>query len=143
MIHVNICSNIIKSFKWVSPVKLLPHEQIQSSNVKRLTINSVVPAIVACSNTGLIIDGHHRYEAFTYMKINKIPVLYLDYFHKDIITHPYLDIDKLNIINDARNKRLMIPKSTKHCIWDLDGNILPIATLSPNCLISMYNQQIH
>ena len=60
-----IVSTGIKNYR-----SIFPHEKVIEKRKKSLIkyINSyegyfVIPSIICCSKTGLIIDGHHRYFA--------------------------------------------------------------------------------
>lgn len=137
MYHLRIPELII-GFRWMKPCNLLPHEKLIPKIIPSFDMTSVVPSIVACSESGLIIDGHHRYEVFKKMQLPTFPVLLVDYKNPNIITHPTDPLDKDFIIQRAQSTQLMEPKRTQHFLIDLDGNMLPIATLSPNCLLGQH-----
>jgi len=101
-----------------------------------------IPAIIACANTYMIIDGHHRASIFQNIKLKYVPVIFVNYEHPDIIVKTEReDVDticKQTIINAAKSNVKMEPKQTTHEIRSLDGKHHPIVTISPNCSL-FYN----
>ena len=90
----------------------------------------VIPSIILCMKTNVIIDGHHR--AWALKKIGKttIPVTYIDYDNPDIIPHIDSDITKDDIIQSAFTGKLLEPKSSFHHIKGFDGQQYPIIMIS-------------
>jgi hypothetical protein len=73
----------------------------------------MIPAIIICSKTFVIIDGHHRFSVMTRLKIDKIPCLLINYFDSTIIVNPYnTEITKESVINAVISNNLLPPKST-------------------------------
>ena len=66
----------------------------------------------------MIVDGHHRYHAFKFFGIKKIPVTFINY--NSSLIKAYFDdrILKNEIINIVNQGNLLSPKSSKHVIWD-------------------------
>ena len=71
--HLNIDSRLVHGFRWVKIEDLLPHELVRpvaANALKEYLENTLsdprlapsIPAIVACSRTNTIIDGHHRHQ---------------------------------------------------------------------------------
>lgn len=70
-IHLNVDSRIIHGFRWVDVDDLLVHEEVRPVAASALlsylettgdALPASIPAIVACSRTNTIIDGHHRHQ---------------------------------------------------------------------------------
>ncbi|MFT4643643.1 MAG: hypothetical protein ACI8ZX_000036 [Planctomycetota bacterium] len=129
-----IISTGIKNFRDV-----LPHEKVIEKRKKSLIkyLNSyegyfVIPSIICCSKTGLIIDGHHRYFALVDLGIEDIPVTSIIYEGESIRTHSNSEksIDKELIINRAKSGNLLEPKSTLHQVLTKDLNWKPLILLS-------------
>lgn len=115
---------------------LLKHENIipeRKKNLQTYLENNdyfILPSIIVCSKTLMIIDGHHRFDIYKERNINEFPVLLVNYENKNIITHSENPIDKEIIIKSAINKELLPPKSTKHIIRDLKNRERPLISLS-------------
>ena len=72
---------------------LIPHEkvlldkkEILKNNLKYKDDDLIISTILICSESNLIIDGHHRYTALKELGYTKIPVTVLNYFSDKIIT---------------------------------------------------------
>ena len=72
---------------------LIPHEkvlldkkEILKNNLKYKDDDLIISTILICSDSNLIIDGHHRYTALKELGYTKIPVTVLNYFSDKIIT---------------------------------------------------------
>ena len=115
-------------------------EHIESARDQYQTI----PAVVACSRSNAIIDGHHRTSVIKALGYEMAPVLYVDYSHPDLLVHKPDDDDdaaaagsdaagdggegagegpggvgrvtKQDVVDAAQTGRRLPPKSTAHCI---------------------------
>jgi hypothetical protein len=131
-----IDKSIIYGIVNINTSYLLEHEKIISERKKNLQTyleNNdyfILPSIIVCSKTLVIIDGHHRFEIYKEKNITEIPVLLINYENKYIITHSENPIDKELVINSAINKELLAPKSTKHIIKDINDQLRPLISLS-------------
>ena len=134
----------IHGFRWVPINSLLHHEKIRENQSSALmtylessndAVAPAIPAIVACSRTNVIIDGHHRTTVLTRMGFIMAPVVFIDYAHEDILVSPDPDntISKQDVIDVAMAGSRMEPKNTAHCVRAGNGSCHPIVTLSPNC----------
>uniref|UniRef100_A0A7S4AYI9 ParB/Sulfiredoxin domain-containing protein n=1 Tax=Chrysotila carterae TaxID=13221 RepID=A0A7S4AYI9_CHRCT len=144
--HLNVDSRLIHGFRWVESSELVQHEEVRSdkSDALRNYLSTqgryaTIPAIVACSRTGVIIDGHHRHCVLQQLGVQVLPVVYIDYSHEDVLVHddPDTTLCKQDVINCVCNKTLLPPKSTKHVVRAAGGALLPIVCLSPNCPIAI------
>lgn len=142
--HMNVDSRIIHGFRWVHTQDLLPHEEVRTDRQSALrayieshneTVKATIPAVIACSRTGVIIDGHHRWTTIKALGFSMAPVLYIDYGHPDIITHtdPDQAMSKQDIIDVGQSGDVLEPKSTAHVVRTGSGSVMPLVTLSPTC----------
>ncbi len=123
MFSIDIDKNIITDVSYENVNLLYPHERIIDKNknvLKEKFINShgifFISSIIICNESGLIIDGHHRYNALKELGLSKIPVTKVNYKSKKIKTSKKNDICKKLIIKKAVSKELFKPKSTRHLI---------------------------
>lgn len=119
--------------------ELLPHEDVIIKRKKKLVEylksgdSIIIPSIICCKNSLMIIDGHHRYFALKELGLSKIAVTLIDYHSKNIRTNDisYLQVDKNDLIQAAKSKsKLFPPKTTKHQIKDVSGIWRPIILIS-------------
>ena len=142
-IHLDINDNIIVNFVWIDISKIKCHEEyIEERHTKLLNymksieVNKSLPAIIICSKTFVIIDGHHRFSIIKKLNYNKAPCILLNYGHKDIITNYENSIDKSKIITAGLSNEYLPPKSSCHLICDKYNNKYPIQVLSPVVLLN-------
>ncbi len=142
-VHVDINPAIIDGFKWVDSELLLSHEEyIEERHLKLLeyvrSIDSAcsLPAIIVCSKTFTIIDGHHRYSVMRTLGIKKVPCLLVNYENENIIVNPYKEISKNKVLETAKNKSYLEPKSTCHMVIDNKNSFHPIQVISPIVFIN-------
>lgn len=139
MMKTYLESNESTSLSIVDIDKLLPHEEVIAERKNKLVkyLESgdtiIIPSIICCKDSLMIIDGHHRYFAIKELGISKIAVTLIDYKSENIRTNDvdYLQVDKNALIKAAKSKlKLFPPKTTKHQIKDLDGNWRAILLIS-------------
>ena len=139
--HLNVDSRIVHGFRWVACGELVEHEAVRLDKASALEkyletqgSYATIPAIIACSRTNTIIDGHHRHKVATGMGFSVLPVLYIDYGHHDVLVHddPGCLLKKQDVVDSALSGNLLAPKSTKHVVRAGDGSLHPIVSLSPN-----------
>ena len=142
-VHLHVDSRIVHGFSWVPVSSLVAHEQFiqerQSELLKYVESlreqYTTVPAIIACSRSNVIIDGHHRTSVIKALNFELAPVVYIDYSHGDVLVNPANDskITKQDVVSTATGGRLLEPKSTAHVVCDGAGNPFPLICLSPIC----------
>tara|TARA_B100000787_G_C16165123_1_gene283469 strand:+ start:1009 stop:1449 length:441 start_codon:yes stop_codon:yes gene_type:complete len=129
---------IIISTELVSLEIIKPHEEVLIdrkmalvSYLKSYKGYFVIPSIICCSKTGLIIDGHHRFHALSELGVKLMPVTWLAYNDETIRTHnnPIKRLSKKEIINSLDN-RLLQPKSTLHEIQTIEDDWKPLILVS-------------
>ena len=64
----------------------IPHEKVSLRGINKLknyiyNFNSeiILPSILVCNKTNVIIDGHHRFHVIKLLKVDQIPVSLIDY----------------------------------------------------------------
>jgi len=74
------------------------------------------------SQTGSILDGHHRYSVALSLELKRVPVILIDYLEDDEITVDVWpgcglqSISKQDVINMCLSEELYPPKTSKHTI---------------------------
>ena len=138
MFSIKIDNNIIKEVTEIDINLLFPHEQviadkkeILKTNLKYKDDSVIISSIIICSESKMIIDGHHRYFALKELGLEKIPVTMINYFSDKIITDKNDSLMKYDIIENALNGKLYEPKSTKHLIYcEQKADWFPITLIS-------------
>jgi len=93
-----------------------------------------LPAIIVCSETHTVIDGHHRLQLFKSSGMSIVPAIMLNYAHEDILVNPpgsARPTTKEDVIRSAVKGEPMQPKSTQHMVRSRSGHIMPIIVLAP------------
>tara|TARA_B110000285_G_C14871025_1_gene489198 strand:+ start:9 stop:455 length:447 start_codon:yes stop_codon:yes gene_type:complete len=140
MLSVKLKSlDVIKSFSYEMPETLFPHEKViieRKESLKKyiesMGENIIIPSIICCHKTKMIIDGHHRFHALKDLGFKLIPVSFINYSDNTIRTniHELSQISKSDLLKNAAINNLFEPKSTKHQILDFDGSWRHIVLLS-------------
>ena len=115
-----------------------PHEKVlmeRSSGmlnyISSLRPWTVLPSILVCSETKVIIDGHHRYYVLKKLGYESVPVSYIRYESDEIITHDIEQkkLEKSFIIKSGLTGDLLEPKSSMHhCLYG--SYVYPVILLS-------------
>ena len=73
--------------------ELIPHEKVSLRGINKLQdyINNfhseiILPSILVCNKTNMIIDGHHRFHVIKLLEVDQISVSYIDYTSDLILT---------------------------------------------------------
>lgn len=124
MFSIKIDSNIIEGITEVNIESIIPHEKvlvdkkdILKENLKYKDDCLIISTILICSQSNIIIDGHHRYTALKELGYKKAPVTLVNYFSDKIITNENNSFSKNKIISNSKEGILYEPKSTKHLIF--------------------------
>ena len=131
--------SIITSFKYISVDKIYPHEKViedRKNALKKYLLSykeyCIIPSIICCSESNMIIDGHHRFNTLKELGVKYIPVTFINYKDISIRTHnvKLLQLSKQNLIENSLKNNLFQPKATIHEINTVDGIWKPIILLS-------------
>lgn len=138
MYSIYLSENVVLRYELVASDKLLPHEHVVKDRLETLveymhTLKpyAILPAILVCSQTNVIIDGHHRYYALLEMGIKEIPVVFINYDSDMIVPELDNSISKEEIIKAGIEGNLLEPKSSFHHIMDVFGKPHPLILISP------------
>ena len=103
--------------------ELIPHEKVSLGGINKLEdyINNfhseiILPSILVCNKTNVIIDGHHRLHVIKLLEVDQIPVSLIDYNSDLILTDEKNSLSKKEIISSAKNNKLFPPRTSKHLI---------------------------
>lgn len=132
---------------------LIPLEKVFFNHLKNLEdlINNdgfVLKAIIADKNTGMILDGSHRYVYFLKNGYKEVPVYFIDYNDENVrvgthLNHRFLINEELGIskkkcIDRAFNGDLFLPRTTRHFFtFRKDDISLPLSQLKMGSLIDV------
>ena len=138
MYSIKVDKDIIIGIEQMNINLLIPHEkvvldkkEILKNNLKYKDDDLIISTILICSESNMIIDGHHRYTALKELGYSKIPVTLINYFSNKIITDKEDSFSKKEIILNSKRKNLYDPKSTKHLIYcNNNKEWLPITLIS-------------
>ena len=138
MYSIDIDKDIIIGIEELSVNSLVPHEKvlldkkdILKNNLKYKDDDIIISTIIVCSESNLIIDGHHRYTALKELGYNKIPVTVINYFSNHIITDEKDSLSKNKIIKNSIKDNLFEPKTTRHLVYcNKNKRWYPITLLS-------------
>ena len=106
---------------------LKPHEEIKIKNRDKLLDmtkrwGGFTKPLLVDSQTGSILDGHHRYSVALSLQLKRVPVILIDYLEDDEITVDVWpgcglqSISKQDVINMCLSEELYPPKTSKHTI---------------------------
>ena len=106
---------------------LKPHEEIKTKNRDKLLDmtkrwGGYTKPLLVDSETGAILDGHHRYSVAICLGLTKVPAIVIDYLNSDDISVDVWPncglsyITKQDVINMSLSENLYPPKTSKHTI---------------------------
>jgi uncharacterized protein (DUF1015 family) len=138
MYFINFPSDIVTSLSEINIDFLKCHEEVVESRLnsflnylQALEGDILVSSIIVCSETHIIIDGHHRYHALKKLGLSKVPVTFVNYQSESIKAYFDDRLLKNDIIEIVKKGNLLPPKSSKHVIWDERKKVyMPILMLS-------------
>ena len=111
-----------KIIKLINTDNLKPHEHTDPKKIhevrKSIIEEGIKYPIVADKKTNIILDGHHRHNVFKNLKIQKIPVFYVNYMDPKIILDSWnsYKLTKQDVINKATAGKVYPIKTTKHML---------------------------
>lgn len=106
---------------------LKPHEEIKTKNRDKLLEmtkkwGGFTKPMLVDSQTGAILDGHHRHSVAICLGLKRAPVILIDYLSDDEITVDVWPgcglerITKQEVIDKSLSADLYPPKTSKHTI---------------------------
>jgi len=131
--------SIITSFNYISVYEIYPHEKVienRKNALKKYLLSyneyCIIPSIICCSVSNIIIDGHHRFNTLKELGVKRIPVTFIDYMNSSIRTHnkKSSQLSKTEIIDKSLQNILFDPKSTVHEVKTKTGVWKPLILLS-------------
>lgn len=114
--------------KLINTNNLKPHEHTDPKKIhevkKSIIEEGIKYPIVADKKTNIILDGHHRHNIFKNLKIQKIPVFYVNYMDPKIILDSWNGhkLTKQDVINQVNAGKVYPIKTTKHMLKTDDGH---------------------
>tara|TARA_B100000989_G_C19304846_1_gene370000 strand:+ start:107 stop:535 length:429 start_codon:yes stop_codon:yes gene_type:complete len=136
MVLDQIRSKLAIEKKSLFPNDLIPHEKVSNRGINQLNnyisnINPqiILPSILICNKTNVIIDGHHRFHALKLIEVDLIPVSLIDYNSDLILTNEKNSLSKKEIIDSAKDNNIFPPRTSKHVI-NFKKHIFPIIIIS-------------
>ena len=137
MYSLSLKENIFVSNDLLYVNQIFPHEKVVTERMDKLVdyLSSlkpyiIIPSILICSKSHMIIDGHHRYYALQKLGYKKVPVTKVNYDSELIITHIDGKISKEELLNAASNNIMLQPKTSFHHVLDINNKFQPIILLS-------------
>lgn len=137
MHSISLSANLFISNEFVEVDDIFPHEEVVVERMEKLVqyLASlkpyiIIPSIIICSETNMIIDGHHRYYALQKLGYKKVPVTKINYQSSLVSTHLDCHISKQALLDAALNRRMLPPKSSFHHVMDVNYHLQPIILLS-------------
>jgi hypothetical protein len=137
MCSINLSEEVRVANEFLNVSELLPHEEVVSERMDTLIDYLlslkpyiIIPSILICSKSNMIIDGHHRFYALQKLGYKKVPVTKLNYNSNLITTHIDNVISKNELLHAALHGEMMPPKSSFHHVIDINFKLQPIILLS-------------
>jgi hypothetical protein len=134
---IELREDIRVSNEFLNVNELLPHEEVVSERMDKLIDYLlslkpyiIIPSILICSKSNMIIDGHHRFYALQKLGYKKVPVTKLNYNSDIITTHVDNVISKSELLHAALHGEMLPPKSSFHHVVDVNFKLQPIILLS-------------
>ncbi len=101
---------------------LLPHEEVSAEHLQELLEQLrrdriLRRAIIADTQSKVILDGHHRWHAAKRLGLKRIPVFFVDLWSEDIIVEPFrsdIPVSKKLVIERGTSGTLLPWKTTRH-----------------------------
>ena len=116
--------------------ELIPHEKVSLRGINKLKnyLNNahseiILPSILVCNKSNVIIDGHHRFHAIKLLEVDQIPVSMIDYNSDLILTNEKNSLSKEEIITSAKNNKIFPPRTSKHLI-NFKDHCFPLMIIS-------------
>ncbi|MBT4059840.1 MAG: ParB N-terminal domain-containing protein [Euryarchaeota archaeon] len=121
---------------------LKPHEEIKPKKVDELASitkkwGCYTKPLLVDSETGTILDGHHRHQVGFQLNLKRLPVVLFDYLNDDsIVVEAWPNcglefLSKQEIIDMAASDQLYPPKTSRHTTeWNTPPIHISLETLA-------------
>ena len=123
MVLDQIRNKLVVGKKGLLHNELIPHEKVSKKGINQLNnyISNnhpeiILPSILICNKSNVIIDGHHRFHVLKLLNIDLIPVSLIDYNSDLILTDEENSLSKKEIIDSAKDKNIFPPRTSKHVV---------------------------
>lgn len=137
MISIDVKEKLVLGTRLISIDQLLPHEEVVIDRLatlvdylKTLKPYIIIPSILVCDKTYMIVDGHHRFYALQNLGFKKVPVTFIDYASDKIVADLEGKVLKGDLIRAAKNGKMLAPKTSFHHVLDEDLHFQPLILLS-------------
>lgn len=124
-------------FKIISIKTIIPHEEYNQEAVDQLTdrikdTEAFTHPVLVDKKTGLLIDGHHRYNAMINLGAKYIPAYLINYSSPKLIAFKEAPgnsvISKKEILSKAIQNKLYPKKFTFHAFCESGKHICHLST---------------
>jgi cysteine desulfurase/selenocysteine lyase len=122
----SLLADLKEDFVSLMPLDALrPHERIDPDHTRKIinkvrSLEGVPHPLLVDGTSGVILDGHHRYEAARHLGINAIPCLRVDYLNDRSVTvvslRDDIEVTKDTIIAAGMSGSLFPPKTSRHAL---------------------------
>lgn len=127
-----------KEIKIIENHRLKQHEEVENDHLLTL-LEQIrrdgfidVPLVVD-KNTGVILDGHHRFNVIKQLGFSHSPCLLVDYQSPEIEVTAWREgqkVSKSKVLEAGMSGRLLKPKTSKHNFSDVpQGMKIPFSRL--------------
>ena len=124
--------------------RLKEHEEVDEKRLERLlkeiAFTGVLKRpIMVDRNTGVIIDGHHRFNAIKRLGYQKIPAVFIDYQSAGIQVQAWRSEERMTkgmVIRAALSGKKLPPKTSKHMIVR-DGRRMHVSAIQDDINIPL------
>jgi len=114
----------MKKIRFLELKKLKCHEKVDHNHVKELEDKirrerKFTTAIFVDEGSGVILDGHHRYQVACNLHLKRIPCICFDYLHDDnlkVEQRRSIRVSKDRVVEIALSNRKFPYKTTKHIL---------------------------
>lgn len=138
MYSIKFDEDLVLKSEFIPVAQLRPHEEVVTDRMETLrdyleTLKPymIVPSILACKDTNVIVDGHHRYYALQKLGCTQVPVTWINYYSPKIITDLGPNPIAKGAIEEAAATGIMLkPKTSFHHVIDVNGDPYPLILLS-------------
>ena len=124
-------------FRVIPISTIIPHEEFNQEAVDQLTsrikdTKSFTHPVLVDKKTGLLIDGHHRYNAMINLGAKSIPAYLINYSSPKLIAYKETPgnsvLSKKEILSRAIQNKLFPKKFTFHAFCESGKNICHLST---------------